>query len=150
MNVVDRSRVHQELLDLYPATLVPIRDNRLACPSRPWLVGAFSEFLKANLRSYTPDKYDCDDFAFKTTVLATESLNESEGLEKCGHSVGIVYVNIIGVKGDLNGVTDGYHCCNLVRLDDGTWVFYEPQNQRLTNARIAIAAGIAIPTHYLL
>lgn len=149
MNIVDKSRIHQELLDLYPATLTPIRDARLACPSRHWLVGPFSEFLKDNLRNYTPEKYDCDDFGLKAVVLATECLNETADLSECGHSVGLCFTHIVGERGSLNGVADGYHACNLVRLDDGDWIFYEPQNQRLTDARKSIAAGVAKPTHYI-
>ena len=147
MNIVPATRLLGDLNDLFPALTSPIRDNQVACPSYAWLSGPFADFVRANVQTYVPEKFDCDDFALKTVVLATEALNESDDLSNCGHSIGICYLHI---NGNLNGVTDGNHATNIVRIDDGRLVFFEPQNRGIIDARGVVRDGIAKPYFYQL
>jgi hypothetical protein len=147
MNIISSQTLHQELLNLFPsATITPPRDARYACPSESWLTHDFAEYVRREIQTkYVAEKFDCDDFTLETICLATKALNETAELRSCGHTIGMSYVM---VKGNLNGVRDSFHACNLVRLDDGRWVFFEPQNQRMTDANIAIRDGVATPTFF--
>ncbi len=147
MNIVPATRLQNDLNDLYKALMSPVRDGRVACPSYDWLAGPFADFVRDNVRTYVPEKFDCDDFALKAVVLATEALNASDEITGCGHSIGICYLH---VAGNLNGVTDANHATNIVRLDDGRLMFFEPQNRGIMDAREAVAAGLAKPYFYLL
>ena len=148
MKVVDCKEFISDCYKLSPTALIsPMRDGKLACPSYEWLEGPFSEFVRDNMQHYVTEKFDCDDFALKTVVLGTEALNATDSLIGCGHSIGIAYAFI---NGELNGVRDGNHATNIVRLDDGRVVFYEPQNQKIEFAESVVENGTVKPYFFFL
>lgn len=143
MNIIDSRTLAGEVHDLNTNAVTSYpRDNQLACVSSAWLAGPFTDFVRSNTRKYTPEKYDCDDFSYKAVTLIVEALNETDGLTDCGVAFGLVKLHIVG---ELARVRDGNHMCNLARLDNGSIVFYEPQNGIITDARAAIRSGVARP-----
>jgi hypothetical protein len=147
MKTVDYRTVLQAFHSLQPGTpQSPLADAQLVCPSEDWLRDRFWPWAKGYLRSYTPEKYDCENFCEKMRVLFTECLAETTTVGNVGSAFFTCFVKL---SGDLNGVRDGNHATNLVLVDDGSedgkLVFFEPQNGRITDAKTAVHSGVALP-----
>lgn len=152
MKIVHSTKALQAFHDLRKGIpQSPLVDDRLVCPSQDWLTGTFWPWAKGYLRTYTPERFDCDDFCDKLRVLFTECLVATSDAGNVGKAFFTCYVKL---NGDLNGVRDGYHATNLVLVDDGTengkLVFFEPQNGRVTDAKTAVDSGLADPYFIIL
>lgn len=147
MKVADYRTVLQAFHSLKPGIpQSPLTDSSFVCPSAAWLTGTFWPWARGYLRDYTPEKYDCENFCEKVRVLFTECLAADRSIGPAGSAVFICFLDL---NGSLNGVTDGRHATLLVLVDDGsedgTLMFFEPQNGRLTDAKTAVDSGVARP-----
>lgn len=150
MNILDSRSIINELYGFGTGALIsPMRDVKVACPSIEWLSEFWDKVLKPSIHTWTPEKFDCDDFCYRCVDRATECLVQSGHLSGCGHAVIICYLNIHPDKGGLNGVMDGNHATMLVRTDE-KWVFFEPQNGLIRDAEEVIFNEIAKPYFFLL
>lgn len=125
------------------------RDKVLFCPSSGWLKD-FSEYLLENRAPGLDEAWDCDDYALEAVAQASVACRESS--KDTGHT--FVYCTV-RLWSELNGVMPKDdqiigHACNLVRTESGAMVFFEPQNGRMTDAKVAIYDGFVSPGNALL
>ncbi len=125
------------------------RDREVYCPSMEWVKG-FGEYLVLGRKAGVGECWDCDDFAMEAVAEASEACRY--GAIRVGHT--FVYCTV-RMWGELNGIeVEGDqivgHATNLVRLNGGEFVFFEPQNGRITDARVAIDNGVVAPVNALL
>lgn len=124
----------------------PLSDDAFVSFSEAWLTGTFWPWAKPYLRDYSPQKYDCENFCEKIRVLLTECLAADDSIGPVGCAC---FIAMLDLHGDLNGVSDGRHATLLVLIDDGSedgrLMFFEPQNGRITDAKAAVASGVAVP-----
>ena len=101
----------------------------VVCPSMEFITDDFLPKLDSITLPYIVNTYDCEDYCAESQILMTRSLAANEAYQGLGHSLG--YAEIIIPNGvTLNGVTDSVHATNLIRLDNGSWWFMEPQPSR--------------------
>ena len=144
--IIPAQRYLQEVLSLIRdgAVINTPRDwADVVCPSRAFIEEDFLPALDAVTLPYITNTYDCEDYCAESQILMSRSLLTDPRYYGCGHSLG--YAEVIIPNGvTLNGVTDGVHATNMIRLDDGTWWFMEPQPslERLTNPLTAFDKGV--------
>lgn len=123
------------------------RDKEIFCPSEDWLREFGSYLLQTRVQS-ARESWDCDDYALHAVVEASVACRAAA--LGTGHS--FVYCTL-KMFGQLNGIDAEWgsgHAGNLVRLDSGSYVFFEPQTGQFCNAKTAIFNGLAIPFAALL
>ena len=123
------------------------RDKTILCPSAEWLT-EFGSYLVLHRMQSDRDSWDCDDYALQAVAEASVACRSAG--TGTGHS--FVYCTV-RLWGPLNGVEAPWgsgHALNLVRLDGGSYVFFEPQNGTHCDAKNALDAGTAIPVNALL
>ena len=123
------------------------RDAQIYCPQESWLQ-EFGEFLNANNLLAQKEAWDCDDYAL--AAVSEASIACRSAALGTGHS--FVYCSI-RLWGPLNGLDAPWgsgHACNLVRLDSGVYVFFEPQNGTFSDAKTALDSLVVRPVNALL
>lgn len=123
------------------------RDAQIYCPSEDWLV-EFGDFLKANNLLSQRESWDCDDYALAAVTEASIACR-SAALGS-GHSFVYCTIRLWGALNGYDAPWGSLHACNLVRLDSGVYVFFEPQNGTFSDAKAAIDSLVARPANALL
>lgn len=123
------------------------RDKSVFCPSADWLRD-FGAYLLAHRLPSETDSWDCDDYALQAVSEA------SIACRSAGTGTGHTFVYCtVKLWGPLNGVEAPWgsgHALNLVRLDSGSYVFFEPQNGEFCDAKMQIDTGNVNPLNALL
>lgn len=124
------------------------RDREVFCPSESWLAD-FGLYLNDTRLAPQLDSWDCDDYALQAVAEASVACREAS--LSVGHS--FVYCTV-RLWGPLNGIdldpqNITGHATNLVRLNTGQYVFFEPQNGSFFDAKDALA-GPAVAVNALL
>lgn len=123
------------------------RDKNVFCPSSDWL-REFGAYLLKHRLPYEIDSWDCDDYSLQAVSEASVACR----LAGAGNGHTFVYCTM-QLWGPINGVDAPFgsgHACNLVRLDTGAYVFFEPQNGEFCDAKTQIDGGVCVPVNALL
>jgi hypothetical protein len=105
------------------------RDGNYFLPSKKW-VRRFAKWFVRDLPVYSPESYDCDDFALRALDRANDALHDSDQAVNCGHSFGYADITI-SFRGDFFGIKGPQrHACNIVRTRK-QWFYFEPQLGRI-------------------
>jgi len=123
------------------------RDAQIFCPSESWLV-EFGDFLKANNLLAQRESWDCDDYAL--SAVSEASIACRAAALDCGHSFVYCTVRLWGALNGLDVPWGSGHACDLVRLDSGVYVFFEPQNGTFSDAKTALDSLVVRPVNALL
>ena len=123
------------------------RDREIYCPSSEWLT-EFGAYLLRHRMQSERDSWDCDDYALQAVSEASVACRSAG--TGTGHSVVYCTVRLWGPLLGVEAPWGSGHALNLVRLDGGSYVFFEPQNGTYCDAKNALDAGTAIPVNALL
>lgn len=118
----------------------PPLDDELICPSAEWL-DQFGVYLFRRRPFYRTQSFDCDNFSAWASVLATEALLRAD-LKDADHSVIRAYFRN---NKTVHGIPEGNHAANVVWLDDGRVVLFEPQNGKWSDLAGLVADGSVTP-----
>jgi hypothetical protein len=129
MPVISSEDMASELKVIDPNVSFISLDRMHTLWSRRWIDEEFRSYVASRMKienlRYEPERHDCDDFAARLQIYATDAILQASG-RGATHSLFRCQVEIPAGK-ELLGIRDGHHACNLARCADGTWILIEPQ-----------------------
>jgi hypothetical protein len=139
MKTVPSTVFRQALVAAGFTQILPALDAAVDCPSRAWLVDDFSAYFSRVQLPGFMEAADCDDWAFFAKAMA--GIANGEAGSSHGVAFGVAKITIYPGS-TFNGMPGpGLHLTNVVLLDTGELVAYEPQTQTLASFSEALDAG---------
>ena len=143
MEVISKSAVELgRELEALGFSLTEFSDRTYIIPHLDWVI-EYSKWVKNAPIQYIEESEDCDDISDAAVTEAMFAQNANPALHGRGKAFFRCTVTIN--NGQLNGVPEGGHATNIIRVSDGYWILFERQNGKWCKVVDALAGGNVSP-----